>query len=169
FPSLAAAGVATIVFTSVGLVLIGGAADRALTPYETTIARVITLPLFTGVPRSRLETAMRRVTEVPVTAGTAITRQGDTADRVHIIEAGTFTVSQIGDSGAEFVLRSLGADDVFGELGLLNRTARTATVTADTPGLLLALGRDDFLTLVGAAAPLRGRLLGLYGGSNVGR
>jgi hypothetical protein len=34
---------------------------------------------------------------------------------------------------------------------------------------LLALDRDDFLTLVGAAAPLRGRLLGLYGGSNVGR
>jgi MFS family permease len=169
FPSLAAAGVATIVFTWIGLVLIGGAADRAPTPYETTIARVITLPLFTGVPRSRLETAMRRVTEVPVTAGTAVIRQGDTADSFYIIESGTFTVSQIGDSGAEIVLRSLGADDVFGELGLLNRTARTATVTADTPGLLLALDRDDFLTLVGAAAPLRGRLLGLYGGSNVGR
>lgn len=168
FPSLAAAGVATIVFTLVGLVLIGGAADRVPTPYETTIARVITLPLFTGVPRSRLETAMRRVTEVPVTAGTAVIRQGDTADSFYIVESGTFTVSQIGDSGDEVFLRRLGADDVFGELGLLNRTARTATVTADTPGLLLALDRDDFLTLVGAAAPLRGRLLGLYGGPNVG-
>jgi len=169
FASLGAAGVATIVFTLVGLVLIGGAADRAPTPYETTIARVITLPLFTGVPRSRLETAMRRVTEVPVSAGTAVVRQGEPADRFYIIESGTFAVSQIGDSGDEVVLRHLGADDVFGELGLLNRTARTATVTAETPGLLLALERDDFLALVGAAAPLRGRLLGLYGGSNIGR
>jgi MFS family permease len=169
FTSLGAAGIATIVFTLVGLTLIGRAADRAPTPYETTIARVITLPLFTGVPRSRLETAMRRVTEVPVGAGTTVIRQGDPADLFYIVESGTFAVSQIGDSGDEVVLRHLGADDVFGELGLLNRTARTATVTAETPGLLLALGRDDFLALVGAAAPLRGRLLGLYGGSNIGR
>ncbi|MEA2550088.1 MAG: hypothetical protein QOE42_2686, partial [Chloroflexota bacterium] len=84
FASLGAAGVATIIFTLIGLVLIGGAADRAPTPYETTIARVITLPLFTGVPRSRLETAMRRVTEVPVSAGTAVIRQGDPADRFYI-------------------------------------------------------------------------------------
>jgi hypothetical protein len=169
FASLGAAGVATIIFTLIGLVLIGGAADRAPTPYETTIARVITLPLFTGVPRSRLETAMRRVTEVPVSAGTAVIRQGDPADRFYIVESGTFAVTQIGDSGDEVVLRHLGADDVFGELGLLNRTARTATVTAESAGLLLALERDDFLALVGAVAPLRGRLLGLYGGSNVGR
>ncbi len=169
FTSLGAAGVATIVFTLVGLVLIGGAADRAPTPYEATIARIITLPLFTGVPRSRLETAMRHVTEVPVTAGTAVVRQGEPADRFYIVDSGTFTVSQIGDSGDEVVLRTLGSDDVFGELGLLNRTARTATVTAEADGLLLALERDDFLTLVGAAGPLRGRLLGLYGGATGGR
>ena len=169
FTSLGAAGVATIAFTLCGLVLIGAAADRAPTPYEATIARVITLPLFTGVPRSRLETAMHQVTEVPVSPGTVVVRQGETADRFYIIESGTFTVRQIGDSGDEVVLRSLGADDVFGELGLLNRAARSATVTADTPGLLLALDRDNFLELAGAAAPLRGRLLGLYGGSTAGR
>jgi MFS family permease len=170
FESLGVAGVATIVLTVLGVVMIGTAADRAPTPYEATIARIITLPLFAGVPASRLEAAMRRVVEVPVTAGESVVRQGETADRFYIVESGQFTVSQAPPSGGEpTVLRTLGPDDVFGEIGLLNRTPRTATVTADTDGLLLALGRDDFLALVGAAGPLRGRLLGLYTGSSATR
>jgi CRP-like cAMP-binding protein len=59
-------------------------------------------------------------------------------------------------------LRRLGPDDVFGELGLLTGAPRSATVTAETDGVLLALGRRDFLALVGRTATLRGRLLGLY-------
>jgi MFS family permease len=166
FESLGAAGIATIVFTIVGLSMIGTAADRAPTPYEATIARVITLPLFTGIPASRVEAALRRVVEVPVTAGEPVVRQGDPADRFYIIESGSFTVTQAGPSGEPVVLRQLGPDAVFGELGLLNQTPRTATVTATTNGLLLALERDDFLALVGAGGPLRGRLLGLYSGAS---
>ncbi|HEX2756803.1 MAG TPA: MFS transporter [Candidatus Limnocylindrales bacterium] len=170
FESLGAAGVATIAFTVIGLAMIGTAADRAPTPYEATIARVITLPLFTGIPASRLEAALRRVIEVPVTAGEPVVRQGAPADRFYIIESGAFRVTQAGPAGGEpVVLRQLGPDDVFGELGLLNRTPRTATVTATTDGLLLALDRDDFLALVGAAGPLRGRLLGLYSGTTATR
>jgi hypothetical protein len=165
FESLAATGVATMALTLVGRAMLGSAADRAPTPYEATIARVITNPLFAGVPGSRVETAMRHVVEVPVTVGEPVVRQGDPADRFYIIESGSFTVTQAGPSGEPVVLRQLGPDDVFGELGLLNRTPRTATVTASTDGLLLALDRDDFLALVGAGGPLRGRLLGLYSGA----
>jgi CRP-like cAMP-binding protein len=97
-------------------------------------------------------------------------RQGETADRFYIIQSGTFTVTQTPPGGgAPVVLRTLGPDEVFGELGLLNRTPRTATVTAEADGLLLALARDDFLALVGAAGPLRGRLLGLYAGATATR
>jgi CRP-like cAMP-binding protein len=109
---------------------------------------------------------LRRVVEVPVTAGEPVVRQGDPADRFYIIESGAFTVTQAGPSGEPVVLRQLGPDAVFGELGLLNQTPRTATVTASTDGLLLALDRDDFLALVGAGGPLRGRLLGLYSGAS---
>ena len=165
FESLGATGIGTIIFTAAGLVMIGTAADRPPTPYEATIARILTLPLFVGVPRSRMETAMHRVVEEPVTAGQVVVAQGDQADRFYIIESGTFTVSQVHSPATEpVVLRQLGPDEVFGELGLLNQTPRTATVTAATDGTLLALGRDDFLSLVGASQDFRGRLLGLYAG-----
>jgi MFS family permease len=170
FATLGVSGVATIVLTGVGLVMIGSAADRPVTPYEATISRVIKLPLFAGVSASRLEAAMKQVVEVPVTAGEAVVRQGDPADRFYIIESGAFTVTQAAGTGTEpVVLRKLGADAVFGEIGLLNRTSRTATVTADTDGLLLALDGEAFLDLVGASGQLRSRLLGLYAGGTAGR
>jgi MFS family permease len=165
FAALGSSGVITIVLTIVGLGLIGTAADRAPEPYEATMARVIKLPLFAGVPAARLEAAMKRIVEVPVASGDVVVRQGDPADRFYIIESGTFTVTQEHEPDAEpVVLRKLGPDDVFGELGLLHRTSRTATVTADEDGRLLALDGEDFLDLVGAGGPLRGRLLGLYSG-----
>ena len=167
--ALVAAGIAAIVFTGLGVVLIGTAADRAPTPYEATISRILGLPLFVGVPHARLQAAMHKVVEVPVKAGEVVVRQGEPADRFYIIEDGTFTVTQAPTPGAPpVVLRQLGPDAVFGELGLLNRTPRTATVTADTDGILLALGAEDFLTLVGAGGPLRGRLAGLYVGVGSG-
>ncbi len=170
FATLGVSGIATIVLTGVGLVMIGSAADRPVTPYEATISRVIKLPLFAGVSASRLEAAMEQVVEIPVTAGEVIVRQGDPADRFYIIESGAFTVTQAAGTGAEpVVLRKLGADAVFGEIGLLYRTSRTATVTAETDGLLLALEGEAFLDLVGASGQLRSRLLGLYAGGTAGR
>lgn len=170
FTSLGSIGVATIVFTALGVVLIGASADRAPTPYEATIARVVKLPLFAGVPNARVVRATHRLIEVPVKAGEVIVAQGADADRFYVIESGAFTVTQVEDPDAPpAVLRHLGPDEVFGELGLLNRAPRSATVTADADGMLLALERDDFLALVGVGGPLRGRLLGLYGGAGASR
>ena len=165
--ALGSMGILAVVITVIGIVMIGSSGDRVPTPFEATLARITHLPLFAGVPAARLEAAMHQVIEVPVTAGEAIVRQGEPADRFYIIESGSFTVTQAPAPGAEpVVLRQLGPSEVFGELGLLYQMPRTATVTADADGRLLALERDDFLALVGVGGPLRGRLLGLYAGSS---
>jgi MFS family permease len=160
---LSLAGIAVIMGSVIGLVLMGGALNRPASPFETTLLRVAKLPLFAGVSPSRLEAALGHVRPVEVEAGQVIVRQGEPSDRFYIIESGAFTVSQINDAGGDTVLRELGPDDVFGEIGLLNQSARTATVTADAPGRLLEMDGADFLELVGAGGDLRGRLLGLYG------
>ena len=166
FESLAIAGIGSIAIMVIGTVMIGSSAARKLSPYEATIERIMTLPLFTGVPRVRMEAAMRHVTEVDVAAGEAVVRQGEPADRFYIVESGTFNVSRAEVPGeSERLLRTLGSDAVFGELGLLNQAPRSATVTATTDGKVLAMEGRDFLALVGAGGPLRGRLLGLYGGA----
>lgn len=166
FETLALAGAAGVGVTILGTVMIGGAAERALTPYEATIERIITLALFTGVPRARLQAAMRSVVETPVAAGGAVVRQGEPADKFYVITKGSFAVTQADPATGETrQLRTLGPDEVFGELGLLNEAPRSASVTAETDGVVLAMEGRDFLALVGAEGPLRGRLQGLYTGA----
>ena len=166
FETLALAGAAGVGVTILGTVMIGGAAERAMTPYEATIERIITLPLFTGVPRARLQAAMRGVVERPVVAGEAVVTQGEPADTFYIITKGTFAVSQAdAATGTPRQLRTLGPDEVFGELGLLNEAPRSASVSAETDGVVLAMEGRVFLALVGAEGPLRGRLQGLYAGA----
>jgi MFS family permease len=164
-PTLGVAAAVIVVATVAGRALIGGAATRAPSPFEATLARVAELPLFTGVPSSRLEAALAHIREVPVRAGEVVIRQGDPADRFYMIESGSFVVTQAPAPGAaQVVLQHLGPNEVFGELGLLRGAPRRATVTAETDSVLLALEGRDFLKLVGAGGPLRGRLLGLYTG-----
>ncbi|MDP9250129.1 MAG: MFS transporter [Chloroflexota bacterium] len=164
-PTLGVSGLVVVVSTVAGLALIGRAATREPSRFEATIAEVAKLPLFSGVPSSRLETALARVHEAPVTAGQVVVRQGDPADRFYMIESGSFVVTQqVTPDATPAVLRHLGANDVFGELGLLHELPRSATVSAETDGVLLELAGNDFLELVGAGGPLRGRLLGLYSG-----
>ena len=103
-----------------------------------------------------------RFVVVPVRAGEVVVRQGDPADRFYIIESGSFVVRQSAPDGTDRELRRLAADEVFGELGLLNAAPRSATVEAVTDGLVLALEGQAFLELVGGPATVRGRLLDLY-------
>ena len=95
-------------------------------------------------------------------AGDIVIRQGDRADRFYVIESGTVVVTQTDAAGATRELRRMGPDEVFGELGLLSAAPRSATVTAATGGLLLALDAEAFLDLVGRRPAVRGRLMNRY-------
>jgi predicted MFS family arabinose efflux permease len=159
---LGVGGVLMLAAAAMGLVLIGGAVTRPLSPFEGTVARVAQLPLFAGASPAALELALGRLVPLPVAAGTAVITQGDAAERFYIVSTGRFAVRQTGSDGAERTLRQLGPDDVFGELGLIHGAPRSATVEAETDGQLLVLDGPAFLELVGSATSLRGRLLDLY-------
>jgi len=133
-----------------------------------TLTRVSRLPLFAGVPVPALEAAAGRLTPLAVKAGEVVIRQGDPSDLFYISGAGRFAVDQTESAiGATHRLRVMGPDEVFGELGLMNGTPRTATVTAETDGTLLTLPGAAFLELVTAASAsgLSGRLTDRYRGA----
>ncbi len=159
---LGVSGVLMLVAIVVGVALIGPSITRRLNVHEATLGRVLELPLFAGVSNAAVEHALERLVEVPMAAGDVVIRQGEPADRFYVIESGTVVVTQTDATGAPRELRRMGPDEVFGELGLLSGAPRSATVTAATEGLLLALDADAFLDLVGRRPAVRGRLMNRY-------
>jgi CRP-like cAMP-binding protein len=83
---------------------------------------------------------------VEVPAGVAVVVEGAVADAFYVVVAGELDVSAIGERGAAPVrLRSLGPGTYFGEIGLIGRIPRTATVTATSECSLLRIDGQDFL------------------------
>jgi MFS family permease len=156
-------GIAMVAATLVGTVVIGRSVAPAVDP---AVDRFVRLPLFDGLSPASLEQAARHLARVKVTPGEVVVRQGDPADRFFHILDGSFEVTQAKDpGGAPRFLRTLGPDDVFGEIGLLDGVPRTATVTATGEGALLALDGQRFLELVAAGPGLSSRLLDVHRGA----
>ncbi len=169
-PVLVVGGVAIVAAGIAGVALLGATASAAPADTAIPVSRVAALPIFTGVPAPRMEAILGRLAREAVAAGTVVIRQDDAADRFYIIEAGRFEVTQRDAAGETAVLRVMGPDEVFGEIGLLTGRPRSATVTALDDGILLALDAADFEELVASGGPWLGpRLLGLRRGAAPGR
>jgi MFS family permease len=164
-PVLAGCGIAVVVAAAIALVAVGPAATRTPDQDEALLRHVAGLPVFAGIAPARLEAILGRRRTRDVVAGQAILRQGDPADRFAVIVSGRFDVTRVEPGTALAVhLRTMGPDDVFGEIGLLTRVPRTATVSAATDGRLLELEGSDFLELVAAGPSVANRFLDLHRG-----
>jgi MFS family permease len=96
------------------------------------------------LPGPQLETAARRTRWVTLEAGETLIREGDHGDRYYVLASGTLRVS-----AADRHLRdAVEEGEGLGEIALLRDVPRTATVTALTPVVTLALERADFLQAV---------------------
>lgn len=163
-PVLIGCAVITAIGVAGALILTEGRADAD--PIDPERMRLLEHPIFAGLPASRLEAAARQLVEVPMSPGDVIVRQGDRADRFYLVAEGSLRVTQTAEAGGEEAhLRDLHDGGVFGEIGLLSGSPRTATVTASTSGRLLALDAAAFHDLVGSGPGLSTRLLDLYRGA----
>ena len=79
--------------------------------------------------------------------GELICRQDDPGDEMYIIQSGAVEVSSRRD-GHKVVLTILEKEDFFGEMALLDRNPRSATVTTITRSRLLSLSRRVFMEKV---------------------
>jgi MFS family permease len=163
-PVLIGSAVISVAGVATALVLTAGRGEPEAE--VETRARLLGQPIFAGLPSPRLEEAARRMAEVPMAVGDTIVRQGDPSDRFFVIVEGSVRVTQrAAERDDELHLRDLRPGDVFGEIGLLRRSPRTATVTALTDGRLLALDAEAFHELVGSGPGLSTRMLDLYRGA----
>ena len=97
-------------------------------------------PLFRAAPPEALARLAAQLRGQEVAAGTRVVRQGESGTDLYLVESGRLEVSAV--SGGETLnLSLLGPGDFFGEMALLRKSPRTATVTALTPARLWTLSR----------------------------
>jgi len=110
--------------------------------FVVTFAMVAQVPLFSRLDASSIAELVGILRARTVPAGTTIIRKGDRGDAMYLIASGSVDVdSAIGKVRLE-------EGDFFGEMALLSREPRSATVTAARATDLLVLDADDFLHLL---------------------
>ena len=97
-------------------------------------SRLKSIPLFQTVSDEELEQIAPFAEEVQVEAGKELVKEGDYSYEFMAIEDGTAEVLRDGEHVAD-----LGQGDFFGEIGLLEKDLRTATVVAKTDMRLITL------------------------------
>jgi CRP/FNR family cyclic AMP-dependent transcriptional regulator len=105
---------------------------------EALVRRLRGLGTFAGATDAELRAVVDVGTLVTTPAGWSLIWERTPADKAYVIVEGTVEVRR-GDA----VLAELEAGDVIGEVAILERRLRTATVTATTPLTVLHLTRED--------------------------
>ena len=112
------------------------------------------VPLFSAASKQDLAKIARASDEVDVKAGRILVEEGRTGHEVFLILDGTATVKRKNRKVA-----TLGPGQYFGELALLDKGPRTATVQADTDMKVLVLGQREFLGVLDEVPGLAYKIL----------
>jgi CRP/FNR family cyclic AMP-dependent transcriptional regulator len=101
------------------------------------------IALFSACSKRDLQLVARRAEDVRVPAGKILVSEGETGHEFFVILDGTARVTRRGKRVA-----TIGPGGAFGELALLDKAPRNATVVAETPMELVVLGQREFAGII---------------------
>ena len=104
--------------------------------------RILEQPLFSSLTRAEAEEFVRYCEVRHVEPGRPVFTQGGLAAAFFVIASGEAEAVVDGRS-----VRQMGASDWFGEVGIVQQTPRTATVSAVTPLTVIAMTGFEFRRL----------------------
>lgn len=121
---------------------------------DTQLAHLAQIPLFANCSKKELQHLRSLCDELDVAAEKVLTKQGSVGYECFVIVSGTASVAIDGQ-----VVTTIGPGGYFGELALLDKQPRSATVTAVTPMTVLVMGPREFMSAVETVPGLAAKLL----------
>ena len=101
------------------------------------------VPLFSKLSRKALEAVASTADEMDLPAGKTLTREGEPGREFFVLLTGTAEVQRQGKR-----IATLGPGDFLGEIALVTKVPRTATVTTTSEARALVLTDRDFAALL---------------------
>lgn len=111
---------------------------------DTRKAIISRVPFFAGCSPKEVERVARYASEESHPAGALVVEEGRAGESFYVIVDGHVEIVRQGE-----VINALGPGQFFGEVALLGRASRNASVRATTPVRLLALPARSFRALIG--------------------
>lgn len=121
---------------------------------EDVLAHLGNVPLFSACTKKDLQHIEKYSERVQIPAGTKMTQEGRVGYEFYVILDGKASVVREGRE-----ITTLGAGDSFGELALLDRAPRNATVQAVTEVDALVMGQREFTAALDVVPTLAHKLL----------
>jgi CRP-like cAMP-binding protein len=121
---------------------------------DEKIEAIARVPLFAHCSKRELAEVAALADEVELPEGTVLAREGRPGQEFFVLLSGTVDVDKGGRSVA-----TLGDGDFFGEIALVHRGPRQATVTAVTAVRLLAVSQRDFSPLLATSPQIQTKIL----------
>ena len=106
------------------------------------------IPLFAGLSEPDLDEIAELLIERRYPSRTTIFEEGSVGEYMYVIREGHVKISKMSDDGREKILEIMGPGTFFGEMALLDKETRSASVKSTCACVLLALSRQDFLALL---------------------
>jgi CRP-like cAMP-binding protein len=106
------------------------------------------IPLFSRVAQGDLEQIASHLIERRYPRNTTIVEEGLPGDYMYILRDGRVKVTKLSEDGREKILDFLETGSFVGEMALLERGPRSASVKTLSPVRVLALSRTDFIALL---------------------
>ncbi len=110
------------------------------------------LPLFSALEKEGLRALIGCFEMFTVPAGSAVISEGEEGAEAYIVARGELEVRRVTEGGTTVTLARLNNGALFGEMALLSRAPRAASVVACRPSILL-VARRDALELVAEKRP----------------
>ena len=117
-------------------------------------AHLAEVPMFSACTKKELTEVGRHVEEIRFNEGEVLVREGDKAEEFFVLASGKARLTR---GGRELAV--LGAGDWFGELALLDKAPRNATITAVTPVEVFVLSQRSFRGLLAEVPTMSWRLM----------
>jgi CRP/FNR family transcriptional regulator, cyclic AMP receptor protein len=112
------------------------------------------VPLFSRLSKTELRDLAMLADEIDLRDGKEMTRQGHPGREFFVLLEGTADVRKNGRK-----INTLGPGDFFGEIALVSREPRTATVTATTPVRTLVITDRSFRRLLDESPEVKTKVM----------
>lgn len=111
---------------------------------EVSLSDLQESSLFKGLSEAEIKALEKIFTPRRIAEGKTIFIENMPGESLYLIKQGTVKISRMLAEGDEQVLIVLGAEDVFGEMAVLDGGKRSATARIAEEAILYGLSRSDF-------------------------